>query len=110
LTHEQSRLLTHVRHARRLVVRGCAGSGKTMLGVEHGRRLAAEGQRVLFVCFNRALRDQLRATSKVDGLDFHNFHGLCFHLASKAGVELPQYEDEPPPEYWDEQLPDALVE
>lgn len=110
LTHEQSRLLTHVRRARRLVVRGRAGSGKTMLGVEHGRRLASEGKRVLFVCFNRALRDHLRGTSSIDGLSIHNFHGLCFHLASRSGVELPKHDGDPPPEFWDEELPDALVE
>ncbi len=110
LTHDQSRLLTHVRHADRLVVRGCAGSGKTMLGVEHGRRLASEGKRVLFVCFNRALRDHLRATSRVDGLDIHNFHGLCFHLASRCGIKLSKHDGDPPPEFWNEELPDALVE
>lgn len=110
LTHEQSHLLTHVRHASRLVVRGCAGSGKTMLGVEHGQRLASEGKRVLFVCFNRALRDHLRATSKTHGLDFHSFHGLCFHLASRSGVQLSKHEGDPPPEFWNEELPDALVE
>jgi hypothetical protein len=52
----------------------------------------------------------LRATSRVDGLDFHKFHGLCFHLARKGGVELPTYDGAPPPEYWGEVLPDALVE
>ena len=85
LTHEQSMLLARMRRDPRMVVRGCAGSGKTMLAVEHGKRLAAEGKRVLLVCFNRALRDHLRATTRQKGLTIHNFHALCRQLASEAG-------------------------
>ena len=48
LTHEQSMLLARMRRDPRMVIRGCAGSGKTMLAVEHARRLAADGRRVGF--------------------------------------------------------------
>ena len=45
----------------RMVITGCAGSGKTMLAVNHADRLAREGHRVLFTCFNTKLREDLRA-------------------------------------------------
>ena len=45
LTHEQSMLLASLKRNRRLAVYGCAGSGKTMLAVEHAKRLARGGRR-----------------------------------------------------------------
>jgi NAD(P)-dependent dehydrogenase (short-subunit alcohol dehydrogenase family) len=110
LTGEQAALLNRFGRDRRMVVTGCAGSGKTMLGVERARRLAGAGRKVLFVCFNRALRAHLHDSVKVDGLDFFTFHGLCTRLAHRANVALPKYEDDPPPEYWSEILPLALLE
>ena len=108
LTHEQTALLRRFRRDRRMVVTGCAGSGKTMLAVERGRELAAGGRRVLFVCFNRALAKHLRDAST--GLEVFTFHALCTHWAHRAGVSLPKYDDDPPQEYWDAVLPDAFVE
>lgn len=111
LTHEQSMALARMQRDKRMVIHGCAGSGKTMLAVEHAKRLAAKGMDVLFVCFNKALRDHLRRTAATDGLTIHTFHGLCTHLAHRAGIELPDYGGAPiPQEHWDEVLPGALVE
>ena len=109
LTHEQSMLLARMRRDPRMVIRGCAGSGKTMLAVEHARRLAADGRRVGFVCFNRALRDHLRKTSRTDGVTYQTFHGLCTALGHRAkSVSLPQ-DEHAPAEYFEVELPDALV-
>lgn len=110
LTHEQTVALERMRRDPRMVVTGCAGSGKTMLAVEHSKRLAREGKRVLFVCFNRALRDHLRAKERAPGLTFNTFHGACTALARKAKVDLPDHDGEPPQSYWHDDLPDALVE
>jgi hypothetical protein len=91
LTHEQAALLARFGRDPRMVITGCAGSGKTMLAVERAKRLAAEGADVLFVCFNRKLRDHLREREGRSGVKFHTFHGLCVELASRAGVELTRY-------------------
>ena len=111
LTSEQSLALARLGRNRRLVVYGCAGSGKTMLAVEHARRLARTGKAVLFVCFNRALVEHLRRTERKSDVAFFTFHSLCTHLARKAKVKLPQYpRGDAPPEYFDEELPDALID
>jgi hypothetical protein len=111
LTHDQAMLLNRFGRDPRMVVMGCAGSGKTMLAVEQAKRLARKGQDVLFVCFNRALRDHLREREAKSSVEFQTFHGLCVQLANQAGVELPDYpKDDAPPEFWDEELPNALVE
>jgi superfamily I DNA and RNA helicase len=109
LTYEQAALLGKLARNPRVAVYGCAGSGKTMLGVERAKRLASEGRRVLFVCFNRGLRDHLRTREHRSKVEFATFHGLCTRYAHEAKVPLTQYEGDPPQEYWDEELPAALM-
>ena len=89
LTEEQGLLLARMGRTPRLAVTGCAGSGKTMLAVEHAKRLAAGGTKVLFVCFNKALQQHLRDRERTSGVDFFTFHGLCTHLAKRAEIKLP---------------------
>lgn len=113
LTNEQSLVLRGLAANRRVAIRGCAGSGKTMIAVEHARRLARDGANVLFVCFNRALRDELRRgpAAAREGVEFHMFHGLCRSLAGRAKVPVPEYPaGEAPPEFFRTELPAALVE
>jgi hypothetical protein len=111
LTHDQAALLARFGRDRRMAVTGCAGSGKTMLAVEQAKRRAKKGDDVLFVCFNRALRDHLRAREPKSGITFQNFHALCVQLASEAEVKLPKYaQGEAPPAYWEDDLPMALME
>lgn len=45
----------------RLRVQGTAGSGKTQLALETLRRAHLRGEQALYVCFNRALADAMRA-------------------------------------------------
>lgn len=110
LTEQQAALINHFGRDRRMVVTGCAGSGKTMLAVERARQLAAAGRRVLFVCFNKALCAHLGDTVEADGLEFSTFHALRLRLAHRAEVAPAKPEGTAPPEYWSHVLPDALVE
>ena len=110
LTREQSTLLVRMDRDRRMVVTGCAGSGKTMLGLERARRLAVRGRHVLFVCFNKALAKHVRDTVAIEGLDVFTFHKLCTHWAKRAGVELPMYEDPAPASFWNVDAPLGLME
>ncbi len=110
LTHQQAALLSRFGRAKRMVVTGCAGSGKTMLAVEQAKRRVAQDKRVLFVCFNKALATHLKEREANSGVEFSTFHGLCVRLASIAEVELPKYgKGEAPQSYFAEDLPNALV-
>jgi hypothetical protein len=114
LTEDQARALRSLRRSKRMAVYGCAGSGKTMLAVEHATRLAEEGAEVLFVCFNRALGAHLHRTAAHPRITFQHFHGLSAKLTRDARVPLVYpTEDTPPDEaraFWRDEVPDALVE
>lgn len=110
LTNRQAELMSGLRLAKRVAVQGCAGSGKTMLAVARAKQLAGEGLKVLFLCFNRALRFHLMATAETPGIAFHTFHSLCWSYAEDAGLELSDYGNNAPSTFYSEELPDALIE
>ena len=111
LTHQQASLLKRRAGNKRMLVRGCAGSGKTMLAVEMAKRFRRDDRDVLFVCFNKSLRDHLAIREKDSEIRFQTFHGLCVQFAHMAGVELPDYpKGEAPQSFFREELPAALME
>ena len=92
LSKQQYRILRLLRHRRRLAISGPAGSGKTVLALEHGRYLAQTGRRTLLVCYNRPLADHLRASTPAEpGLEILTFHQLCHRLLEAAGIEIPDH-------------------
>jgi hypothetical protein len=60
LTEEQVLLLDFIQRHRKAAISGCAGSGKTLLAVEKAIRLDREGFRVLFLCHNPILAQDIR--------------------------------------------------
>jgi len=91
LTEGQFHLLNLLGKTTQAAIGGCAGAGKTMLAMEKARRLAAEGWRVLFVCFNYALADTVEAgLQQVAGqLTVRHYARLVRDLCKAAGIELP---------------------
>ena len=111
LTHQETMLLRRFSRNRRMAVSGCAGSGKTTMAVEQAKWLKRErGLDVAVVCFNRRLADHLREREGSSGVDFFTFHSLCVHLGHKARLDMPKYDGDAPQEYWNEQLPEVLVD
>ncbi|MBE3602866.1 NERD domain-containing protein [bacterium] len=60
LDAEQMRILQMIERNTNLLIQGGAGSGKTLVAREAAVRFAASGERVLFLCFTRALAEWLR--------------------------------------------------
>jgi hypothetical protein len=88
LTEQQYNILDGFAQHTRLAVRGCAGSGKTMLAYYKATELAEQGQRVLLTCFNRNLADNLRLRADdTPNLHITHFHQLAVEMMNEAGIE-----------------------
>jgi hypothetical protein len=72
----------------RVLVSGAAGSGKTLIAAEAARRHAAEGKKVLLLCFTAPLRTWLAARLHADGVEVQTVSGLAKVIASAAGEEV----------------------
>ena len=106
LTDQQLLTLYSLRHQRRSLVTGGAGTGKTVLALERARQLADEGREVLLLCYNAPLGAQLREkVGDSERLTAGNFHSFARGLVSKAGL-LPAGDHGS--DFWDTQLANLL--
>ena len=84
LTQEQMSILDSLAAHDRAAIAGSAGTGKTVLAQEKARRLATTGKRVLLLCFNLPLAEELSAGAR--DFDVETFHAFCRRLAFRAGL------------------------
>lgn len=68
-------------------IEATAGSGKTQLALTLLRHAAAQGQKALYVCFNRPLADHL-ARLAPPSCEVTTFHQLCRDHAEQQGLSL----------------------
>ncbi len=115
LTREQRAVLDTMEQCPRLIVDGGAGTGKTLLAIEAARRLARDGQRVLFLTYNKLLAARLSfgaASEDYAGeLVVRNAH-RHFHdviEASPLAAELSQAFDPEKQESFDVLLPELAA-
>ncbi|QHF29307.1 nuclease-related domain-containing DEAD/DEAH box helicase [Pseudomonas sp. R32] len=100
LTNDQIRVSRRMAANPRTVVRGQAGTGKTVIAMERARQLAAQGKRVLFLCFNQLLAKHLRLTLEGEAvanrIEIRHVHALYKEVIDRAGLSklLEQASDE----------------
>jgi len=97
LDQEQQEISYLIEESRYVHVTGGAGTGKTLIAMATANELVKKGKRVLYVCFNTALAEWLRAEQKAsrqtsqESLVITNFHklgpriGLRDYTVSNAG-------------------------
>ena len=82
LTDEQFDVLENHKKNKRMLVEGCAGTGKTLLAVEQCRREVLEGRKVLCLCYNYNIAQNIRET--LAGVcDVYTLHALIMHLCGE---------------------------
>jgi hypothetical protein len=113
MDREQERLAKSLGDGHRLV-RGVAGSGKTivlMCRARHLRQLHPDWH-ILVLCFNRVLADHLSRTIGADDrLQMLTFHAWCGRELRRAKVAVPPTPERGPAwhKYW-EQIPRLLLD
>jgi hypothetical protein len=87
LTRQQAASLPPLESEPRLLVQGSAGTGKTLLALESARRAAANGRRVLVLCFNRMLARSLKAAlAPTPGVEVHHLHGYLRAVIERSAL------------------------
>jgi hypothetical protein len=82
----------------RLLVRGAAGTGKTLVAVEAARRRAARGERVLLTCFTQGLARWLgRHCREHETIEIATVRELAVELLREAGAAI----DPAKPDFWE---------
>lgn len=89
LLHEQYRLLDFLEEQPSAVINGAAGTGKTMIAVEKARRHSINGEKVLFLCYNRLLCEHLIDTHSNSEVKSYRtqFKNVDFMTISKLAKE-----------------------
>ncbi|CCF84514.1 NERD domain-containing protein [Nitrolancea hollandica] len=116
LTEQQYKVLDTLQLQRRALISGCAGSGKTMLAMEKARRLAMEGFRVLFTCYNVSLGDWVREhfgrdpNPLIRKIHVAHYNKLAHDFCSRAGVLADPDSFEDLDQYFSEVMPERLFD
>lgn len=111
MDRDQERLARTLGDGHRLL-RGVAGSGKTIVLICRARYLRAQHPdwRILVVCYNRVLADFLRTAIGDEHIEVSTFHAWCTRQLKAAGVDIP----EPPgrgkqwDDHWVETVPQLV--
>ena len=115
LTNEQIRASRRMAANPRTVVRGAAGTGKSVIALDRARQQGAEGRDVLYLCFNRLLGAHVQAGLERAGgarrVDVHHVHALYHDLIEDAGL-LPRLlaMDENAPDFFSRIFPELAAE
>ena len=86
LTEEQYARLDELEANPRCLFEGAAGTGKTMLALEHTRRAIRSGSKVLLVCFNRLLGKWLHEQTKDLDVTAGTWHAIARQLIRDSSL------------------------
>ncbi len=113
ITEDQKVILDYLAEQNQLAIRGFAGTGKTLLAAEKARRLYHKGLKVVMLCFNRPLCQDLRKAliSFSDRVDVYTYHALCKDLCKEAGIAFTEPDEEKEARtFWDEETPLMMLD
>ena len=91
----------------RLRVRGSPGCGKTVVARRFFKRAVEQGRRPLLVCFNRALKEKIKASCPQGGL-VETWYGLCHRFLESRGETLDFERVQQDPAFWND-IQDRVV-
>nr|WP_257906379.1 DEAD/DEAH box helicase family protein [Campylobacter lari]MCR6536445.1 AAA family ATPase [Campylobacter lari] len=76
-------------------IKGVAGSGKSLIIAHRAANIASKGKKVLVICYNKTLKQYLKAQindvrKEFDWnlIDIDHFHGLLFNFIKNSDISL----------------------
>lgn len=107
LTFEQAQIMEALSINDHLMIEGNAGTGKTVLATEFARKKAEQGNRVLYLTFNKNLSNSLLGKAySTENLKIINIHAL---FGEYVQVDVEKM-NENPQLYFGQTLPDEFYE
>lgn len=115
LTNEQILASRRMAANPRTVVRGAAGTGKSVLALDRALQQASQGHRVLYLCFNRLLAAHVSSGLERQAGEAHveaySAHVLYRHLIQEAGlISRLGAEDENASDFFGKRFPQLAAE
>jgi len=118
LTKQQKNILRQLKRRKEAIIEGGAGTGKTVLALDHAQTLSKQGLKVLLLCYNEKLGNVLKEKSEEYKENLHsmNFHEFCSwrirQVKSDNGRDLLHEVslENPDENKFDVWMPDALIE
>ena len=98
-TEQQLAIFDSHRNHDRIVVKGGAGTGKTIIAIESAKRLAFNKNKVLLTCFNKQLGLWLKSQFSNEELDYitvGNIHSVVYSLLDNEISSIDTFKDEAP--------------
>lgn len=114
LTSEQALCIEQLADNPRALIRGTAGTGKTLLAIESVKQAIANGERVALFCFNKLLGEWLEdyfsdAPLSKRPMYVGTFHSYMINLLKAGGINPSPSSGKRDDYYYDEELPDMVI-
>lgn len=79
---EQVLLLNYLEEQNQAVINGLGGTGKTIMAIEKAKKHSHNSERVLFLCYNKKLKEYLQKTYEIDNVSFYTIDGFACYLCN----------------------------
>lgn len=114
LTNEQLKCIDQLEDNPRCLIKGAAGTGKTLLAIEEAKKAAAQGEKVAFFCFNSQLGSWLKQhfsklPSELQPEYVGTIHSWLKQLVDKAEIDSVPVEGSLSL-YYQEELPNIALD